>query len=536
VTTSNTYDAIAYTNESYPLSHPDRLAALARLHGLKPTNVECCRVLEIGCGRGGNLIPLAEQLPNSRLLGFDLSQQQAIEGQAWISLTGLKNVEILHLDIEEFDERYGLFDYILCHGVLSWVPSDVQTAILKICSHQLSPQGIAFISYNVRPGWNTRSSIRDMLMYRVRNESSPASQIATARKFLMTLMQHLPQTISQDPFLKRELELIAKQPDAYLYHEYLEKHNQAFYFHEFCDRMQTFGLQYLCEAEAGSSVQWNHVPELVQAIERMQCDPIEMEQYGDFLSNRMFRQSLVCRSEHALDRNFRISKLDGLYIESFLVPTSESDSTSNSVEATYRDRRTGQPFTLQSPHAVVRMAFDILAEHGNSGCELNRLVTEAVDRFANPTNANSLVWQQLIAATLMQTFYAGKVTFRTWPGVHATQIATKPTASVIARSQLARGNIVTSLLHRSIRLSDWEAKLLSLLDGTRSIPELIDLLRQAHESGEMCLSTQSSAISKELNSTDSDRTTAEELNRLVISETLKRTLVAFVRQALLVSR
>src|SRR5262245_46429032 len=78
------YDEIPYESHPYPQSHPERLATVATLFGMTPPPIEACRVLELGCAAGGNLIPMAQTLPGSTFLGIELSARQADEGRATI--------------------------------------------------------------------------------------------------------------------------------------------------------------------------------------------------------------------------------------------------------------------------------------------------------------------------------------------------------------------------------------------------------------------------------------------------------------------
>ncbi len=61
--TSSSYDRIPYEGFAVFQTHPDHLAALARVFEVSPPEVETCRVLEVGCARGDNLIPMAVSLP-----------------------------------------------------------------------------------------------------------------------------------------------------------------------------------------------------------------------------------------------------------------------------------------------------------------------------------------------------------------------------------------------------------------------------------------------------------------------------------------
>src|SRR5947208_2747117 len=113
------YDTVPYHSNPFGATHPDRLATVATLLGLKPPPVERCRVLELGCASGGNLIPMALGLPDSTFTGIDLSIRQVADGQRVIDALGLSNVSLRHLSILNVDDDFGSFDYILCHGVYS---------------------------------------------------------------------------------------------------------------------------------------------------------------------------------------------------------------------------------------------------------------------------------------------------------------------------------------------------------------------------------------------------------------------------------
>ena len=109
--------------------------------------MQSCRVLELGCAEGGNLIPMALALPGSEFVGLDLSGRQIAAGQRLTRALGLDNAILEAANLGSVDESWGEFDYILCHGVYSWVAEDVRAAILTICQRNLSPNGIAVVSF-----------------------------------------------------------------------------------------------------------------------------------------------------------------------------------------------------------------------------------------------------------------------------------------------------------------------------------------------------------------------------------------------------
>jgi SAM-dependent methyltransferase len=134
------YDEVPYKSFPRSRSHPARIAMIAQLLGLEPAPPAEANLLEIGCVSGGHIIPLAVQYPPARFLGLDLSPAQIAQGKARIERLGLANIELVLGVIADFAPHAGKFDYILCHGVYSWVPA-VREAILSVIAANLSPAG-----------------------------------------------------------------------------------------------------------------------------------------------------------------------------------------------------------------------------------------------------------------------------------------------------------------------------------------------------------------------------------------------------------
>jgi 2-polyprenyl-3-methyl-5-hydroxy-6-metoxy-1,4-benzoquinol methylase len=232
--TGDTYDEVPYPGGTYRNTHPCHLAMVARMCGITPTPPRHCRVLELGCSMGANLIPMAQDLPQSEFVGIDLSSRQVKEGQAVIEELGLKNIELRHLSITDVDASFGKFDYIICHGVYSWVPPEVQKAILDIGSNHLTTNGVLYVSYNTSPGWHLRGVVREMMRYHVEGFETPRQKIAQARGLLDFLVKYAKSRSQAYPtLLKEEAQMLVGRLDSYIYHEHLELYNEPVYFHEF---------------------------------------------------------------------------------------------------------------------------------------------------------------------------------------------------------------------------------------------------------------------------------------------------------------
>jgi SAM-dependent methyltransferase len=178
------YDAVFYPGLAYDYTHPDRLATIASLNGLESAPAPRCRVLELGCGAGSNLIPMAFQYPESGFVGIDLSNSAVAKGVGEIADLGLKNITLRSADIMDVDGSYGMFDYIIAHGVYSWVPEFVREKVLAIFRDNLTPQGVAYVSYNSYPGSHLRNLTRDIMHHHVHGIEDARERVAQARGIL----------------------------------------------------------------------------------------------------------------------------------------------------------------------------------------------------------------------------------------------------------------------------------------------------------------------------------------------------------------
>lgn len=466
-----TYDLVPWVHLAHEETHPDRLATMATLHGLKPAPIDSCRVLELGCAQGGNLIPMALELSEARFVGIDLSGRQVAEGRANIAALGLTNIELHEASILDVDDHLGTFDYIVCHGVYSWVPEIVREKILSICARQMSPHGVAYVSYNAYPGWHSRGMLRGMMNFHVRQFAEPAVQVREARGILEFLAKSL--RFPASPFGRQIAESTAElreDPDYYVYHEYLESENQPFYFHEFVASAGAHGLQYLSSAFFRS---WfsNLPPETAADLQALAPDRVRREQYLDFLSNVSFRRSLLCHHGIAVHEPSP-DAVAGLLVEGLVRPETATPDLRPGIEEAFASTN-GDGLTTESPlvkamlvvlHAVSPRALSI----ADLECAV-RARTDAVgltadfDPSLQRTILLKLVLSNLIALHVREPSLAAK------PGV-------RPMASPWARLQARSGNEVTNQRHVRVRLSDPERLLLPHLDGQTDQPTLASIL------------------------------------------------------------
>src|SRR5579863_5413276 len=190
--TSRSYDALPYTSDPFPNTHPSLLGAIARLFALEAPPLNEAGVLELGCASGGNIVPLAARHPQASFVGVDLSTAQIEAGRARIARLNLSNIALRCQSFAEIESGDASFDYIICHGVYSWVPALLRETILGVCRQHLSPRGVALVSYNVLPGWRMLQALRDCFLLHAAGAAEPAARVAAARALLRVLPQACP--------------------------------------------------------------------------------------------------------------------------------------------------------------------------------------------------------------------------------------------------------------------------------------------------------------------------------------------------------
>ena len=475
------YDEVPYTALPFVQSHPSRLAAMARLFGIESPPVATARVLELGCALGGNLIPMAVSMPDASLLGIDLSARQIEDGNRVVHALGLENIELRHADIADIDESWGRFDYIIAHGIYSWVPQPIREKLLEICHVNLAPTGVAYVSYNTHPGWKLRAIARDLMLYHSRNESAPAERIRMSREALDFLGHHLPQDTPYAAAMRDVLDGLSGVADAYLSHDHLEADNEAFYFHQFVDAARAHQLQYLGEAEFSAMAP--QVPaELKDTLRRIAPDLIAREQYLDFLHHRSFRQTLLVHSDAPINRNVEPRTMGAFDYASSIAPESASFSLAQGAMETLS---TPAGASISTASALAKAALIELSQRWPLPIGFAELLDRARFRLG-PSRASTPIEQdaRMLAIDLLQCYAAAVIELRTWSPTMALLPGLRPQASVLARLQAQRGGDVTNLLHRSILMNPVGRALLPLLDGTRNRDQLAAALSSFADRGD----------------------------------------------------
>lgn len=448
----DSYNAIHYRGRTIRLAYIARLEALARLHSLTPAPVSRARVLEVACGDGTNLISAACAFPESQFLGVDLAEGPLDQGRQAIRDLGLSNIELRAADLLELPpESIGSMDYIIAHGLYSWVPPPVQHGLLVLAGKCLAAGGVAYISYNALPGGRIRQMLRDMLMYHTRFIDSPEEKIHQARQMLAFLQHHSSEQLSGFN-LKKELDVLLARDAWGLFHDELSENNEQILFRDFMDRAAAQGLQFLGEADLAAS-NFPGLPPLPDRVER--------EQYIDFVRQRRFRQTVLCRADAEITDDPKSAGLAGLYIAADVaVPADLQPEAAREARFEFGKRggiTTNNP-VIQTVMARLGRAFPQALAFD----ELQREV-DSLGIRAEPPLADFLL--QLLRSQVAHVYSA--------PFGLSAGVSAHPRLYSLARWQLDHNPDVETITHNTVELkSEAEQQFCRLLDGTHAHAEL----------------------------------------------------------------
>jgi methyltransferase-like protein/2-polyprenyl-3-methyl-5-hydroxy-6-metoxy-1,4-benzoquinol methylase len=471
--TDQGYDEIPYTGYPFEYNRPENLKSVGTIFGLNPAPLETARVLELGCSDGNNLFRFAETYPKSFTLGVDLSKVEIEHGQATLKALKLKNVELKAMSLTELDESYGKFDYIICHGVFSWVPDFVRDGILEVSKKLLSKNGLAFISYNTLPGWNMINTVRELMMYHSSNFTDVKDRIQQARASLNFLQESLEgQKTPHAEFMESSAKQMVEREDHYLRHEYLADENQAFYFNEFIEMAQEKGLAYLGDTD----VQRMYIGNLPQkAVEKLGTinDIVRTEQYMDFIKNTQFRCTVLTHKDMPVSRNITNESLDKFNYYCNINPKEqEVNLTDNSPVTFYIDNI--QDKTMSSPDPAMKAV--LMALHKNLGncLSIKELVIEA-KKLVTTTTEEAIL--QNIYSNFSTLIFKGYIKFIADKPKSIATISKKPKISELARLQAQKVHAnnrfwLTTSLNQLMIVQSHQLAIVKALDGTNTVDQI----------------------------------------------------------------
>ena len=431
------YDEIPYRTFPHSSSHPDQLATVAHLHGLDPPRLACCRVLELGCGAGANLLGMACGLPDARLVGIDLAHSAIERARVDARTVGLRNAEF-HIGDLRVASALGLgeFDYVIAHGLYAWIDQPAREALMATCAAHLAPDGIAYVSFNTHPGGHFRRSLRELALWHSRASTGAAERAVRSRELFASLRALRDESDAWGVLLGAELPDLSTAPTDYLVHDLLNEDWEPVWFADFASVARRSGLQYVGEASF-HRVTGPWEPEVEAELWRLaEGDRVAYQQFVDFMLWRRFREALLCHAGRAVNDHFDQGRMQTLRFRPS-GPVSEQDD---------------QPMAI----------LPTLAAHAPQPVPFDRLRAE-LDVDPEP-----------LGRALLDLARRGRVAMHLEPPALGDADVALPRVTGLARMQAIDGDYCTTLFGGFVRLDGSVIRtLLKLADGTRNREQIL---------------------------------------------------------------
>jgi len=467
----NPYDVTDYPSRPYAQAHPERMGTVAALFGLHPSRPSNCRVLEIGCNDAANLLALAVAYPKSEFVGFDLAAKPVERAIERVKQIGIENVRVFQGDVTQVGGELGQFDYIIAHGLYSWVPAPVRQHILRVCRELLQPNGIAYISYNAYPAGHMRDMVRAMTMFHAQNFSAPADRAREAKAVIrMTLRMAAADDVHYRGVLQRELEAMDQVGEALVIHDLLAESNDSFYFTQVAAELAAHRLKYVGDAE----IEEMHLDGELAEFLTGAPDKIAREQYLDFMTYRRFRRTLVCGQEAELLEAPDVNTLRSMQFSSRFEPVGECDFHSTRPQE-FKSGKSSKVISIDQPLAkaalvAISQAWPRALSFAATAEDAAKLLGSAREDCSDE-KLTVYLWQAVAAGAVQPSLERTPVA----PGV-----SERPLATALARRQAAEASFAFTLVHSTVELSPTLRRILPLLNGTR---DRAAMLREFNSAG-----------------------------------------------------
>ncbi len=265
--------------------------------------------LELGSGMGVGLCLLAAAYPEGRFVGLDFHPDHIANSEWLASELRLENITFQEVDFVDLVGKSDLqlFDYVVAHGIISWVDEPVREAVFYLAEKSLRPGGAFYCSYNTFPGWLERTAFKAMAdLERQRLGSSHTldafskatrtiQSLLTAEHGESALARHFPQFPAQ-------LQSISNQKNtAYLAAEFANEHWQPFYVGE----VHRFAASHKLKFVASATLPENHpglLPPELASVVNGEADFLIRQALLDLAINQSFRRDLFVKGALPLSR------------------------------------------------------------------------------------------------------------------------------------------------------------------------------------------------------------------------------------------
>ncbi|MFH5924339.1 class I SAM-dependent methyltransferase [Roseomonas xinghualingensis] len=253
------------------------------------------RWCELGCGPGANLIINAATNPSGHFIGIDFNPEHIEQGRKKAAMAGLANLEFIECD---FDKADGIasrnpFDFIVLHGLWSWIAPETRRSILVFIRRWLRPCGVLYLHHMTHPGMSSFAAGQHLLRRKGMQAGGPRpEQARSGRDFLAQLAQAGAGYFVIHPAEVTRLENARHLTDGHLTHEFMNPHWEPLHVADVMDELAGIGCRRLGSAVPIDNIDAASLPAGVLPLLADQDDPGTREALKDLARNQTERRDL----------------------------------------------------------------------------------------------------------------------------------------------------------------------------------------------------------------------------------------------------
>ncbi|MCA9607626.1 MAG: methyltransferase [Myxococcales bacterium] len=469
------YDSVPFRGRPIPWASPAALSATSVAHGGPALGPGPVRVLELGCGDGAHLIPLAWFRPELTAVGLDTSARAIERARAASEALGL--ADRLAFETRDLaDHEAGGFDVVVAQGVYSWIDAGQRAALRRVAAAALRPGGLCYVSFNSEPGWSIRGRIRDAL---VRDRPGSVDEARARLAGLRALLGEPADAWSY--LLAHELERGAAAEEGYLVHEYLAEDNASFWLGDVVRDFAAEGLAYVGDATFDRLE--GHVDPLLRTQARaLGGDRVAEEERIDLIAFRQLHAAVFAKVE-ALDAPpARSALVHRAWIAGAVARRNDPFDLADGVEEVF-DGPKGRELRIRD--ATLKVALLLLADRYPAGTRLEALHAECAARLAPHGIAASSV--EALADRIGTLHEEMQVELRLEDARLRVPVGERPRVLPLTRHEAATRDVLTAPTHQMIPVEPIDRAIVERLDGTRTLDALAEALSEDIAAGRVPL-------------------------------------------------
>ncbi len=297
---------ITYTNSFFSELNPHLLAYTAYIMGYEIPDVhKPFTYCELGCGSGFSLLTYAAANPHGFFIGVDFNTQHIKEAKEAAKKSNLTNILFIEKSIADILDDIPDCDFIVMHGVYSWVHSDIKKAIRTFIDKKLKSTGLSLISYNTFPGWHIYAPLRMMMQeYALGLTENRLEDAKEGLSFLDFLKSHNTEYFQAVPSASALIEELSNQDLRYIVHEYFAEHWQPLWVREMHQEMKDAHVSFAGTLPLFLNFGEICLPEAFQQMNEHTVERTSFEAYKDLIRNTMFRHDIFGKTYREHNEEF----------------------------------------------------------------------------------------------------------------------------------------------------------------------------------------------------------------------------------------